>query len=149
MFSIPNFILQPVRALSQKGPFICDLCGLKPSTRASLQSHMYKHKNIARLLCDMCPKSFDLKHILLNHLIRDHLKLFPFECKICDYKTSTRQALKSHMRQHGPKTKCNDCNKMVLNLNHHLRTHAKATCHICGKEVSKSGLRMHMTRMHE
>lgn len=72
------------------------------------------------MFCDLCPRSFKEKCILTIHMERDHLKLRPLECKICDYKCYQGQTLKTHMLQHGMKTVCKICHKLVTNMKRYL-----------------------------
>lgn len=134
------------QVLNRSGPFICDICGTKLSSRLSFMLHNRNlHQNTnAYAFCDSCPRSFKRKHILLAHIRKDHLKLSRFECKLCDYKSFYSGGLKSHMLQHSSKIECKLCHKFVANMKSHLRSHKKVECPICKKLLLKMNLRKHM-----
>lgn len=134
-----------MRSLNTKGPFICDQCGSTLATRASLRGHNINlHRRGITRWCDLCPRSFDRKCLLANHFKTVHLRLRPFECKVCKHKSPTREKLQLHMLQHGPKTKCKICYKSVANIYAHSRTHVEVKCPVCKKICSKRQLSAHV-----
>lgn len=135
--------------MNREGPFICDKCGSTLSSRTSFNVHMRYNHSIATMFCDLCPQSFFRKGLLIQHIERDHLKLRPFECQLCDYKSFGKNGLQLHMFQHSLKTECKICHKLVAKISVHLRIHLKANCPICNKMFSKDNLAIHIRRMHK
>lgn len=137
------FFLQTVSILNRSGPFICDKCGSKHWSRKAIHFHNYKHYREATWFCDLCPRSFILKRILIEHIEKDHLKLRPFRCKDCEYKSFHKISLENHMKQHDSKSECKVCHKFVKNMQKHLQGHVKVKCRICSKIVSKPKISVH------
>lgn len=52
------------------------------------------------------------------------------------------------MQQHGPKTKCELCSKLVQNMKYHLQSHNKVNCPICSENIAKYGLNKHIRMQH-
>lgn len=51
-----------------------------------------------RYACDLCGHQIkNNKFYLLCHMNSNHLKIKPFECKMCDFKTSRSDSLKRHI----------------------------------------------------
>lgn len=137
-------ILATLKVLNRTGPFICDKCGSRFSKRTSFSSHQRKQHGRFSVFCDLCSRSFVSKFFLTIHMNRDHLKLRPFECNVCLYKSLIKVNLKIHMLTHGPKSECKICHKLVANMNSHLRNHVKVQCSICRKFIVKATLGRHM-----
>jgi hypothetical protein len=106
-----------------------------------------------------CTKFFYEKHMLEDHIQYDHLGI-PFQCKICNFKTHTRDLLKSHdFRIHGDfvnnkgKEQCPECGVFVSGLNAHIKqVHVKThpmTCDLCGfGSFALYMIRRHMMSAH-
>lgn len=137
--------------MNRNGPFICDKCGKKLSSRDSFQFHnSSRHSRIKRVYsCDLCPRSCGYKCSLKQHIERDHLKLLPFECKDCNFRCFQEGRLKKHVLCHGPKIKCKLCDMLVSNMRTHLQTHDKANCRICKKAVMRNFLKKHIQKQHK
>lgn len=134
-------ILLTVKVLNNTGPFICDKCGSKLSKRNTLANHLANHRKALKC-CDLCPRSFICKLFLKLHIEKDHLRV-TFDCTFCSHKTYSQRLLKIHLLQHGSKTECKVCKKMVANMKHHLRSHVDVKCPICSKICSKASLKHH------
>lgn len=107
MSLLTNFIFfLTVRVLNRSGPLICDRCGSKHPSRKAFRLHYKFNHRDASFFCDLCPQSCIQKQALMKHIEGVHLKLQPFQCKDCKFKTSYKNNFKSHIRQHGPKTEC-------------------------------------------
>lgn len=130
--------------LRRTGPFICDKCGSTLANRNAFTSHNHVYHQSIKLFCDLCPRSFDRKCLIVKHIRRDHLKLRPVECNVCNYKTFAKKYLNNHMLRHGPKTECKICHKMVFLMKNHLETHVKAKCPVCRFVFSKRNLTTHI-----
>lgn len=140
-------------ALNFTGPFICDECGAKRHTRATFMKHFFElhrldQRNIRRYY-DLCSKTFAEKRRVLIHIERDHLKLRPFKCNICKFKSYKKDSLNEHLLLHGTATECEICHNMVKNMKNHLKSHAKVKCPICKKFLSKYFLSRHIKTKHE
>lgn len=98
---------------------------------------------------DLCPRSFDQKNVIVHHIEKEHLKLRPFECKVCGLDFFVKNNLKAHMKRHGSKTKCKVCRKFVTNMNGHLKYHIIVKCTVCGKLYSKGSLNQHIKTQHK
>lgn len=140
-------ILWTVRVLNRNGPFICDNCGSEFSNRYSFQVHNHKKHVGVRRYCDLCPRFFRRKFLIIQHMMSEHMHFSPFECKVCGHKSHSGVNYKKHMLRHGPKTECNICHKFVTNMYNHLQSHAKVECHVCRKCFSKNNLKKHV-RIH-
>lgn len=133
-----------MRTLNENGPFICDKCGSKHPNRDSFMKHNYWNHRSATFFCDLCPRSFTQKYILASHFKKDHLKLRPFECKICGHKTFLAAYHRAHLLRHNSKSECNVCHKLVTNMSGHLRNHVRVKCVICSKIYSKNSINQHV-----
>lgn len=130
----------------------CSICNKKV---ASMKEHMRCHnkpKTTQRKVmryCDLCPRSFAVRSEILIHIERDHLKLLPFECHICMFKSYREICLDAHLLRHKSGTECKTCGKTVTNMKEHLRTHVKVKCPVCEKLVTKLYLRAHIKSQHK
>lgn len=140
-------ILATLRVLNRSGSFICDNCGFRFTNRKSFRNHHWQYHRSFSVFCDLCPQSFTIKSSLAIHLKQVHLKLRPYECKICLHKFSSKQSLKTHLLIHGPKIECKICHKLVSNMYHHLKAHEKVKCSVCSKIYSKHNLSSHILRL--
>ena len=77
--------------------------------------------------CQLCEKTFTFKQGLNTHMKTIHEKIKDFHCKLCDYKTYGKSNLYIHvkrMHEGRPlKESCPHCDKVVVNLEYHLRTY--------------------------
>lgn len=144
------FFYRSVKKLNENGPFICDHCGLRSSSRHSFLAHTiycYRRDKI-RYHCDLCPRSFYQKRNLIVHMKTIHLNILLFECKVCGHKSSRRTDLTKHMLQHEPKTECQVCHKLVTDIKTHLTFHVKVQCMTCNKFLSRNHISKHI-KLHE
>lgn len=135
--------LSTVRVLNRTGPFTCDKCGSRSSSRTAFQLHHSTYHRNFSVLCDLCPLSFVKKYLLARHMRKDHLN-HSFECYVCLNKFPNKRALKTHMLRHDPKTECKICHKLVTNMYEHKKNHIKLKCSICSKICSRASLSFHM-----
>merc|ERR1712129_448196 len=73
----------------------------------------------------------------------------PHVCKQCGKSFITFNVLTKHVLVHGPRapTTCLQCNKSVLCLKDHIKTHTeekKYDCEHCGKSFTKRNLQKHV-----
>lgn len=140
------FFLSLARILNNKGPFICDKCGKKLSTRRLFNNHIYQAHRKVVFQCDLCPRSFHRKCVFMEHFTRDHLKQRNFRCNICTHSTHKKIDLERHMAQHRSKEKCETCLQFVANLDRHRKVHVQVTCPICKKLFSQNCLPEHVRK---
>lgn len=133
--------------------YICDLCGVTTSSRASVANHMrFQHLNI-QAKCKHCFGSFKNPSALARHMRRSHSdKTTEFRCRLCDFSSMREAELRRHRFVHtGRKLlKCHVCGAEFANnckLQMHLASHSDArpfTCEICGSAFkTKKGLNAH------
>ncbi len=113
-------------------------------SKSRLREHVrYVHSDIDGHQCKTCNKSFKKKSKLNRHMIT-HLpaeKKPQFPCSICCKVYHEKGTLKMHEDGHSrTTTKCEICNKSVLQIRIHLRTHEDKTvkCQVCGKNLANN-----------
>lgn len=83
--------------------FICNVCGLKFSTKGNLLQHTSKHSpapDQRRVTCDICDKTFSRPSHLKDHL-NTHTKARAYQCEPCGKKFSSSSSLSKHKKLHG------------------------------------------------
>ena len=109
-----------------------------------------------------CGKSFAVRHYLVTHVKRVHLKVKPFECDQCEGKKFFKKGLlKSHIKAVHKKernyrcTKCSLCTSTTEALTKHVkRVHEKIrpfSCMECGDKSfpTKCELEIHIKTAHK
>ncbi|XP_071951406.1 uncharacterized protein [Antedon mediterranea] len=92
-------------------PFKCKYCDHSTARRQDLLTHLGKHEEARRFKCDLCDYTTPYRPCFRAHMDR-HFGNRPFKCELdyCDFATTTKQNLKSHMLKHGDKPyKCGFC----------------------------------------
>ena len=120
------------KAIHENQKFICHICGDIFNQRRSHRLHMfYKHDldpPKTTYQCDDCNKHFRNKSDLDGHVNAIHLKIAPFQCKLCGQCYPSTCALRHH--------NC-PCNR------------GSHPCDTCGKVFDqKSGLKQHHRNVH-
>lgn len=126
------------------GNYTCDICQTIFKQKSKILRHiMSKHSFHRPFKCNACGKSFKYKCDLKAHrLIHQDLDTSSLHCcDKCDYRTKTKNNLKSHyIRRHTDdyKFSCEHCGKrfkMEWDLKFHIGTHSNSRhmCDICGK----------------
>ncbi|CAH2008368.1 unnamed protein product [Acanthoscelides obtectus] len=121
----------------------CTHCEYKTTLTHCLVTHMMKHTG-AKLKCTKCDASFVTTKSLNNHILRKHPELTTsisrkiHECTHCEYKTTYKENLASHMMKHtGAKLKCTKCDKSFTYTqsldDHILRKHPDLTASVSRK----------------
>ncbi|XP_017787940.1 PREDICTED: zinc finger protein 260-like [Habropoda laboriosa] len=126
------------------GTYTCDICQTTFEQKSKILRHITsKHSFHRPFKCSTCDKTFkykcDLKAHRLVHQDVDSSLLHC--CDKCDYRTKTKNNLKSHyIRRHTDDYKfaCEHCGKrfkMEWDLKFHIGTHSNSQhmCDICGK----------------
>ncbi|XP_069113252.1 zinc finger protein 850-like [Argopecten irradians] len=152
----------------KKGHFkgSCNVCGVTCSRKDTLERHLLLHTKRERSFkCATCGKGFYEKYRLYKHekthdgmtydcdvcrrtfkstvSLRDHMKghrgELDHKCNNCGKSFVSFKILRGHQRTaHGPKKKCPVCNKMVVDLRKHKKTHADnpaLKCEFCDKTL--------------
>ncbi|XP_076389684.1 uncharacterized protein LOC100882515 isoform X9 [Megachile rotundata] len=126
------------------GTYTCDICQTTFEQKSKILRHITsKHSFHRPFKCQTCDKTFkykcDLKAHKLVHQEVDSSLLHC--CDKCDYRTKTKNNLKSHyIRRHTDDYKfaCEHCGKrfkMEWDLKFHVGTHSNSQhmCDVCGK----------------
>ncbi|XP_037303615.1 zinc finger protein 79 isoform X2 [Manduca sexta] len=107
---------------------VCEICGKKCISKASLVDHQRIHSGEKPFQCPECPKKFSVCQRLQIHL-RTHTGERPFKCAICPKAFMHKAALNRHDRVH---------------------TGVKPyTCSHCGRAFSQSNsMKLHVRTVH-
>ncbi|KAK0083706.1 hypothetical protein PV325_008377 [Microctonus aethiopoides] len=92
--------------------FLCDLCGIKVSSKRTLEVHTRIHTGEKVINCEICGKGFSTKECLKVHQ-RIHTGEKPYICHQCGKDFSQRTSLVIHLRYHTGERPywCQDCGK--------------------------------------
>ncbi|XP_063835969.1 zinc finger protein 239-like [Ostrinia nubilalis] len=115
-----------VRGKSRNTSRVCEVCGRKCISNASLRYHQRIHTGERPYQCNQCPKRFSISQRLQIHQ-RTHTGERPFKCSICPKAFKHKAALNRHDRVHtGAKPySCAHCDKSFSQSNSmkvHVRT---------------------------
>lgn len=146
----------------------CSYCKFETSNKDSLEKHMmFKHEKSANFVCVVCNFETRDKEMLENHMRDYHggvglesnekLPKRRYDCDLCDYKGTGKNALRLHKnsKHFGIRFNCDKCEftttqKGLLKA-HTERVHLgiKHSCKYCSQELAnKTSLRMHMMKKH-
>ncbi|XP_030750641.1 gastrula zinc finger protein xFG20-1-like isoform X2 [Sitophilus oryzae] len=150
------------RDVSDKKHLICELCSKNFPDKRRLRSHMDSvHKKIKPFLCNYCGYKGSSRASLKMH-IRSHTGEKPFSCDQCSYSTSDHNSLRRHKLRHtGHKPyKCSYCSYACIQSSTykvHLKTKHPGmekdlmfTCFLCQyRTVNKGMYSTHMITIHK
>ena len=141
----------------------CPSCEFMMSTKASLRSHLLKKHNISeqKFSCQLCGKKFISSSAMSVHNKSVHQKLKDVKCTHCEFTTSTKGTLKSHVLSKHTR----DDSDKLKNSHCEYRTYEKTYLSIREKSVhlklkdikcpncefitsTKQNLRMHILNKH-
>ena len=109
----------------------CSSCG-KTFKKSSYYQHIKYCKNYICTICDFKTTSrLEFKKHDNQHETKSLKK-----CTYCNYYSQSKYNIKRHMQaHHTEKYECEKCGKQIplMSSEKHKETHAKNTCHICGK----------------
>ncbi|XP_045471051.1 PR domain zinc finger protein 5-like isoform X2 [Harmonia axyridis] len=136
-----------------KGGIDCDICFKNFSKLPYLIQHLRSHRG--DYYCSSCNKVFSRKENLTYHSCN---RTFILECSSCNLTFSQKKYYNRHMDAvHEQKYKCNDCNKICMNM-HELKYHKCKqkeyqcqfyVCEFCKKLFSnQASLKAHISKKH-
>ncbi|XP_044267714.1 zinc finger protein 484-like [Tribolium madens] len=140
-----------------KHRYQCNICQKSFLTRSSYNKHKYTHSNASpRFICPVlnCPKMFNRKQSLHNHIASIHSEKRNFLCNICGASFKNRDNLRYHMKKHtGAPHLCTYCGRTFMQAGHlkyHMWRHTGEKPYKCNKchkgFVSKWVLTMHVKK---
>lgn len=146
--------------------FQCDICGSYFPLKHSLLIHIRAHKKqLARLRCQHCSRSFDRPVFLQNHIRAKHSNLTgrgppekPYPCALCSKRYYTTCQLNEHIKlvhEKTPAGSCTECGKEFVTLARlavHMKLHNAdkgLPCDQCTKTfVNRFALAKHRDSVH-
>ncbi|GJQ65525.1 putative GDNF-inducible zinc finger protein [Trypoxylus dichotomus] len=139
---------------------ICDICGLKCSTKYGLIEHIRTHTGDRPFKCEMCGKGFAQRGTLGVHIRSIHKNERPYACEGCGKAFTTKGKLVKHKIVHmtnlEKKFVCeaNGCDKAFstkLAKHRHMKRHTaerKHKCTICDKAFTTGAALKRHIRCH-
>ncbi|ALC45428.1 Zif [Drosophila busckii] len=107
----------------------CELCDAKFQVREQLRKHMYSHTGSKPFKCSFCSRQFFYESVLKSHE-NVHRGIKPYVCKVCDKAFAYAHSLTKHELIHTDTKlyRCEYCQK-DFRLLHHMRQHEETKCH--------------------
>ena len=103
-----EFDSEESEAEEQKSPKI------EPKVEPDIEPDVKKEPKV-EFKCDECPYAAPAKYKLKQHKKRKHIKSRDNKCKLCDFTTTDRDYLRTHMKKHEKtctkRYQCNICDK--------------------------------------
>ncbi|KAJ2943256.1 hypothetical protein O0L34_g12061 [Tuta absoluta] len=155
--------LQPTKKVYNQKLKKCTLCDFTTVHGNSLKYHMLTHSDDRPFQCEYCDFTSKYPPILKRHKNTLHAELVLrnaepeiLKCTKCNYTTTIKQNLKSHIRKHkkDKQFKCTECNFETAyrhNYVKHIKTHQQDIyrCDKCSFETKYYGhITRHMEKIH-
>ncbi|XP_021695192.1 zinc finger protein 714-like [Aedes aegypti] len=129
--------------------FICDNCGLRCASKASLKGHLARHAMKLEHKCPYCRQGYNTKEDLRLHVRHQHLGTISYSCEICEMSFNRKSIRDGHLLTHGksldfPCTMCDKKFKTHKYLQKHINgVHKKLqfTCSYCNADFRTTYLR--------
>ncbi|EDW97876.1 zinc finger and SCAN domain-containing protein 12 [Drosophila yakuba] len=109
--------------------YACELCDAKFQVREQLRKHMYSHTGSKPYKCSFCSRQFFYESVLKSHE-NVHRGIKPYVCKVCDKAFAYAHSLTKHELIHTDIKlyRCDYCHK-DFRLLHHMRQHEETKLH--------------------
>lgn len=151
-------VLVHTATLETPPKYQCEFCGRVFAGRQTLNVHRKSlHLNLRSVVCEMCGKKLTSVASLNNHLLM-HRGEKPLRCEHCGKQFLSRNTLNVHRRTHTGEKRhgCPYCDKRFTQRNSlviHIRKHTgdrPFECEMCsGKFISKNYLKVHRKSKHQ
>ncbi|XP_041453958.1 zinc finger protein 37-like [Lytechinus variegatus] len=89
-----------MRIHTEQRRFKCHLCPYASKTKNHLKIHMQTHDGYQSASCPDCDFKAASKKRLSEHIMRRHLEVEPYVCKICGWRTAYSGNMWKHINQH-------------------------------------------------
>nr|XP_054748176.1 zinc finger protein 37-like [Lytechinus pictus] len=89
-----------MRIHAEQRRFKCHLCPYASKTKNHLKIHMQTHDGYQSASCPDCDFKAASKKRLSEHIMRRHLEVEPYVCKICGWRTAYSGNMWKHINQH-------------------------------------------------
>lgn len=169
-FSNQQWLDNHMRMHTNSKPFECDVCHRKFNYKLSLSVHQGMHSGIKPHQCDQCEMKYRLKQELQQHkkthmnqtestaqssAIPEQSSKFRYhECYLCQFH-GNKDVVKSHMKLKHTGEKlfnCDLCPRKIAHKHYPRKkpnektknTASRVECKVCGKNVARNGLKVHM-----
>ena len=118
---------KPIINISDQRRIICVVCG-SAIMKSEMKRHMNRHTKLQKYFCNKCNYSTSTKSNLKTHINGVHLKLKRFFCDLCNFACYAKRNLERHQSHHYDKE--------------------KISCEVCGFAVNEASLRRHINEVH-
>jgi len=110
-----------------KEPQKCPECGKMFKSLSQHYRRSCPARQFERHKCDLCEKTFAMKHGLKKHIKAMHLGISEYQCDLCEYSAKDKLTLKGHvLSKHENKrlySYCKICGKKTSNMEYHMKTY--------------------------
>ena len=112
--------------------YVCEKCSLVFKHKEMHRRHMNVHAE--KFKCPTCGKCFQSNYYLVRHhkrtgscelILRQQRQNYNVQCPMCDFKTTSKVNLRSHLIKHTDKNQCKVCKHTFLRQRD-LQTHNKS-----------------------
>ena len=97
--------------------FVCSKCFKSFAQETGLRNHKFACEDIREISCTSCPKKFRFGTELARHVVRVHIKLRNFKCKLCSKAYTDATPLRHHTQTtHGDGSTFSHCPHCAIAL---------------------------------